>query len=83
MSELHLRVYTNRSELILPDGTVKVFSEGGMNQATRVRYQKIARELANDYLEKQILICRDEAFSHNCRVETLCATSLRGESQIN
>jgi hypothetical protein len=61
MSEIHLRVYLNRSELILPDGTVQSFPEGGMNQATKIRYRKIAQELSNSYLEKQILYCRDQS----------------------
>ncbi|MDH6059402.1 hypothetical protein NWP17_02945 [Chrysosporum bergii ANA360D] len=61
MSELHLRVYANRSELILPDGTVQVFDEGGMSQAAKARYKKITGELANGYLETQILACRDDS----------------------
>ncbi len=61
MSEIHLKVYLNRSELILPDGTVQSFQEGGMNQATKIRYAKIAQELSNSYLEKQILACRDQS----------------------
>lgn len=61
MSELHLRVYANRSELILPDGTVEAFQEGGMNQAAKTRYRKIATELSNGYLEREILACRDRS----------------------
>lgn len=61
MSELHLRVYANRSELILSDGTVQTFYEGGMSQAAKVRYNRIAVELANGYLERQILACRDRS----------------------
>jgi hypothetical protein len=61
MSELHLRVYANRSELILPDGTVQTFHEGGMNQATKARYSRISAELSNGYLERQILACRDRS----------------------
>jgi hypothetical protein len=63
MSELHLRVYANRSELILPDGTVQAFQEGGMNQAAKTRYKKIAVELSNGYLERQILACRDRSLN--------------------
>lgn len=59
MSELHLRVYANRSELILPDGTVQAFYEGGMSQAAKARYSKIAAALSDGYLESQILACRD------------------------
>ncbi|WP_414565239.1 MULTISPECIES: hypothetical protein [unclassified Anabaena] len=61
MSELHLRVYANRSELILPDGTVQAFYEGGMSQEAKARYSKIAVELANGYLERKILACRDNS----------------------
>jgi hypothetical protein len=61
MSELHLRVYQNRSELILPDGTSQTFPEGGMNQAAKARYKKIATELATGYLEQQILLCRNQS----------------------
>ncbi len=59
MNELHLRVYTNRSELVLADGTIQYFQEGGMNQAAKIRYKKIAVELSTGYLERQILFCRD------------------------
>ncbi|MEH1908522.1 MAG: hypothetical protein V7L05_26840 [Nostoc sp.] len=59
MNELHLRVYTNRSELVLPDGTIQYFQEGGMSQAAKIRYKKIAVELSTGYLERQILFCRD------------------------
>ncbi len=59
MSELHLRVFRNKSELVLPDGTTQVFLEGGMSQSAKLRYQKIIRELSNGYLETQIIRCRD------------------------
>lgn len=59
MNELHLRVYINRSELVLPDGTIQYFQEGGMSQAAKTRYNKIAVELSKGYLERQILFCRD------------------------
>jgi hypothetical protein len=59
MSELHLRVFRNKSELVLPDGTTQIFLEGGMSQSAKLRYQKITGELSNGYLEKQIIRCRD------------------------
>jgi hypothetical protein len=59
MNELHLRVYTNRSELVLADGTIQYFQEGGMNQAAKIRYKKIAVKLSTGYLERQVLFCRD------------------------
>ncbi|MFH7026400.1 MAG: hypothetical protein ACHBN1_13585 [Heteroscytonema crispum UTEX LB 1556] len=61
MSELHLRVYTDKSELVLADGSTQVFLEGAMSQAAKLRYQKIASELSNNYLERQIIHCRDNA----------------------
>ncbi|GAB4464741.1 MAG: hypothetical protein OHK0037_19050 [Elainellaceae cyanobacterium] len=61
MSELHLRVYSNRSELILADGTTQTFHEGGMSEATKARYVRIVTELSNGYLELQILACRDRS----------------------
>ena len=61
MSELHLRVFRDKSELVLPDGTSEVFLEGSMSQSAKVRSQNITRELANDYLAKQIIHCRDRA----------------------
>ncbi|QSJ19043.1 hypothetical protein JYQ62_10055 [Nostoc sp. UHCC 0702] len=65
MNELHLRVYTNRSELVLPDGRVQLFPEGGMSQAANIRYKKIAVELSRGYLERQILLCRDDSSNIN------------------
>ncbi len=61
MSELHLRVYTNRSELVLPDGTIEDFPEGGMNQAAKTRYRKIISELSSGYLEREIIVSRDNS----------------------
>ncbi|MBN3891724.1 MAG: hypothetical protein HWQ43_22055 [Nostoc sp. JL31] len=69
MNEIHLRVYTNRSELVLPDGTIQYFQEGGMSQAAKIRYKKIAVELSTGYLERQILFCRD--YSSNLDFLTL------------
>lgn len=61
MDELHLKVYNNRSELVLPDGTVELFLEGGMNQTAKIRYKKITTELSSGYLERQILFCRNSS----------------------
>lgn len=74
MSELYLRVYTNKSELVLPDGSVQTFDEGEMSQSAQLRYQKISEELSKDYLERQILICRD-------RCSDLDFSQLRQEHQ--
>lgn len=61
MSELHLRVFRDKSELVLPDGTAQFFLEGAMSQSARLRYQKITTELSNSYLAKQIIHCRVHA----------------------
>lgn len=63
MDELHLRVFKNKSELVLTDGTTQVFLEGSMSQQAKLRHQKITSELANGYLEKQIIKCRDDLSS--------------------
>ncbi|MFK0731680.1 MAG: hypothetical protein ACFKPT_17785 [Gloeotrichia echinulata GP01] len=65
MNELHLRVFRDRSELVLPDGNTQVFLEGTMSQSARLRYQKITSELSNSYLESQIIHCRDHASEIN------------------
>ncbi len=59
MDELHLKVYNNRSELVLSNGTSELFIEGAMNQSAKIRHKKIATELSNGYLERQILLCRN------------------------
>lgn len=59
MTELHLRVFRDKSELVLPDGTTQVFNEGGMSQSAKLRYQNITRALSSGYLEQQIILCRD------------------------
>lgn len=63
MSELHLRVFKNKSELVGNDGNKEVFLEGKCSKNAKVRYQKISRELSKDYLERQIIFCRDRAGS--------------------
>ena len=61
--QLHLRVYADRSELVRPDGTVEVFHEGPQSEGARERSRTISAALAvenGNFLEKQILLCRDE-----------------------
>ncbi len=38
MGELHLRVFNDRSELVLADGTKQIFLEGAMSEAAKLRY---------------------------------------------
>ena len=59
MIEPHLRVFRDKSELVLPDGTTRVFLEGAMSQSAKLKYQKITGELSTGYLEKQIIKCKD------------------------
>ncbi|MBR8831409.1 MAG: hypothetical protein N5P05_000894 [Chroococcopsis gigantea SAG 12.99] len=59
MSEIHLKVYSDRSELILAEGGVEEFSEGVMSTAAKERYKRIVAQLGNCYLKNQILFCRD------------------------
>ncbi|MBE9010552.1 hypothetical protein IQ250_10075 [Pseudanabaenaceae cyanobacterium LEGE 13415] len=61
MNELHLKVYLNRSELVLPDGRIQRFPEGGMTPLARERYTRISEELNQGYLVRQILVCRDRS----------------------
>lgn len=66
MSDLHLRVFKDKSELVLPDGVTQVFVEGSMSQLTKTRYQKIAVKLSSGYLEEQIILCRDNLAVLDC-----------------
>ena len=80
MSELHLRVFRDKSELVLPDGTTQVFLEGGMSQPAKLRYQKITGELSKGYLETQIIRCRDNLaaldFSQLSQIHTATLNTL-------
>ncbi|MEB3341819.1 hypothetical protein [Okeania sp.] len=59
MNDLYLRVFKDQSELVQSNGKKQIFLEGKMSHEARIRYHKITNELANNYLEKQILACRD------------------------
>jgi len=59
MTDPHLRVYRDRSEIIHPDGTSETFVEGSMSPDAQKRYKKIQQAFASGFLEKQILRCRD------------------------
>lgn len=58
MTELHLKVYVNKSELVRPDGTIEIFLEGPTSGEAKRRYQKIKTVLENGYLETQIIRCQ-------------------------
>jgi hypothetical protein len=61
MSEIYLRVFSNKSELVLGHGRTEIFVEGIMNQSTKQRYKNIVQQLSNGYLENQIIFCRNQA----------------------
>lgn len=54
MSERHLRVYLDRSELVAEDGSAQTFREGVPDVAARERSATISRALAGGYLTRQI-----------------------------
>jgi hypothetical protein len=60
MKELHLRVFTDRSELVRADGSIELFLEGNSSNVTRQRYERIVQSLDQGYLHDQIRKCRDE-----------------------
>jgi len=59
MSDPHLRVYLDKSELVHIDGRVEVFLEGAADAQSQERYQKIQQTLRAGFLENHILQCRD------------------------
>lgn len=56
--EAHLRVYTQRSEIINEDGSSQVFLEGTTDALTKARYQRIITALRDGYLIRQIELAR-------------------------
>jgi hypothetical protein len=60
MPERHLRVYSDRSELVQPDLTSVVFTEGVQSPNARVRAAAITARLSDGFLNTQILLCRDQ-----------------------
>lgn len=57
--ELHLRVFIDRSELVLPNGRTEVFYEGAPDDQARLRYQQIKSVFENGFLDDEIVLCRD------------------------
>ena len=53
-NEPHLKVYSDRSVLITPDGTEETFREGRPNAKARERHADIERRLAGGYLDELI-----------------------------
>lgn len=56
---IHLRVFRERSELVLSDGKTEVFFEGAMDSAARQRLKKIMQSFANGYLENRIVAAKE------------------------
>ncbi|MBA3469936.1 MAG: hypothetical protein H0T53_09865 [Herpetosiphonaceae bacterium] len=61
MSEFHLRVFTDRSELIEDGNIVEIFVEGKMNVEAKERYNKISQFLKKGYLDLQIDFCKNSS----------------------
>jgi hypothetical protein len=70
----HLRVFGDRSELQVEDGSVTVFKEGAMSPAARKRYERVTKALRSGFLISQIRLCRTSPHS-------LDWTSLREEHE--
>ncbi|MGQ9656869.1 MAG: hypothetical protein ACUVV1_03070 [Fimbriimonadales bacterium] len=51
MIEPHLRVYHNRTVLVLEDGSEFVFEEGKHSEAAKQRYEQIAQHLQSGWLD--------------------------------
>lgn len=54
-----LRIYKDRSELILSDGVAQAFLEGAMSAEARLRYTHLTEELGSGFLRNQINQCRE------------------------
>lgn len=54
-SDYHLRVYEDRSELIVPGLNPVIFEEGELSAPAAARYAKIITELESGFLEKTLL----------------------------
>lgn len=54
-SDYHLRVYEDRSELIVPGLNPEIFEEGELSAPAAARYAKIITELESGFLEKTLL----------------------------
>jgi hypothetical protein len=50
--EPHLRVYANRSVLVLEDGSEFVFEEGKQSEQAKARYEQIVKQLQSGWLEQ-------------------------------
>ena len=58
MSELHLRVYENRSELVYSNGEIETFSEGKPSKEASRRYRSIEDALGKGFLKDEIELCQ-------------------------
>lgn len=59
MTDYYLKVFSDKSELVYPDGKHELFTEGSSSEEAQNRYHKIEEALKNGFLESQILLCRD------------------------
>ena len=54
----HLKVFSDRSELVSSDGKVQVFAEGASSPDAKARYQRLFAALESGFLVKEIENCR-------------------------
>lgn len=58
MNDMHLRIYTDKSELVHSDGEVETFQEGKTSSEASRRYKSIEKALRDGFLKKQIETCK-------------------------
>ena len=58
-SDYHLRVYQDKSILVLAEGNETPFVEGANNAKTKARYKNITTALENGFLIDQIRFCKN------------------------
>lgn len=58
MNGMHLRVYSDKSELVHSNGKAEIFPEGKTSDKARRRYRRIERALREGFLKEQIELCK-------------------------
>lgn len=69
-NDIHLRVFREKSELLLPNGSIEIFFEGVMDAAAKKRLRSISQQLASGYLERHIVACQDGTVVSNLELLT-------------
>ena len=60
-NDIYLRVFREKSELVLPDGSTEIFLEGAMDTAAIHRLKRIVYAFSQGYLEKRITTLKESA----------------------